>query len=175
MKVAIMKKSLFKELIISSLFDGSTNKHLSRGGEISLCGGIIDRIIKHPAYIDSRTAIGKPSPFDKEIETSACSICSIAISLKTRPLKIIFTESGRYFEWVQPHTHHTCAKEGVNVYSFSLKPEEHQPSGTCNFSRIDVAELKTTYKNLSSTDNIYAVNYNVLRIMSGMGGLAYSN
>jgi hypothetical protein len=62
----------------------------------------------------------------------------------------------------------------INVYSFGLKPEEHQPSGTCNFSRIDTAILDTTSA-LVATDNIYAVNYNVLRIMSGMGGLAYSN
>jgi len=62
----------------------------------------------------------------------------------------------------------------INVYSFALKPEEHQPSGTCNFSRIDNAQLNTTGA-LATGDNIYAVNYNVLRIMSGMGGLAYSN
>ena len=64
----------------------------------------------------------------------------------------------------------------LNVYSFALKPEEHQPSGTCNFSRIDNAELKIgTAGGMATTDIIYAVNYNVLRIMSGMGGLAYSN
>ena len=62
----------------------------------------------------------------------------------------------------------------VNVYSFALKPEEHQPSGTCNFSRIDNAQLKFGTAP-TGTVNIYAVNYNVLRIMSGMGGLAYSN
>ncbi len=62
----------------------------------------------------------------------------------------------------------------INVYSFALKPEEHQPSGTCNFSRIDNAQLRTGAE-LTAADNIYAVNYNVLRIMSGMGGLAYSN
>jgi hypothetical protein len=62
----------------------------------------------------------------------------------------------------------------INVYSFALKPEEHQPSGTCNFSRIDSARLETG-ASLVAADNIYAVNYNVLRIMSGMGGLAYSN
>jgi len=62
----------------------------------------------------------------------------------------------------------------INVYSFALKPEEHQPSGTCNFSRIDNAQLRTGAA-LATDDNIYAVNYNVLRIMSGMGGLAYSN
>ena len=60
----------------------------------------------------------------------------------------------------------------INVYSFSLKPEEHQPSGTCNFSRIDTAQLVTSS---TLSGEIYAINYNVLRIMSGMGGLAYSN
>ena len=60
----------------------------------------------------------------------------------------------------------------INVYSFGLKPEEHQPSGTCNFSRIDNAQLVFTTKKACT---VYAVNYNVLRIMSGMGGLAYSN
>jgi hypothetical protein len=62
----------------------------------------------------------------------------------------------------------------IGVYSFALKPEEHQPSGTCNFSRIDNAQLVTD-KPLVEGGTIYAVNYNVLRIMSGMGGLAYSN
>ena len=66
--------------------------------------------------------------------------------------------------------------ERINVYSFALKPEEHQPSGTCNFSRIDNAQLKITGNPVSSGSfSVYAVNYNVLRIMSGMGGLAYSN
>ena len=61
----------------------------------------------------------------------------------------------------------------VNVYSFALKPEEHQPSGTCNFSRIDTAHLE--FSASATVAAIYAVNYNVLRVMSGMGGLAYSN
>ena len=61
----------------------------------------------------------------------------------------------------------------INVYSFALEPEEHQPSGTCNFSRIDTAHLE--FSSQTQLANIYAVNYNVLRIMSGMGGLAYSN
>jgi hypothetical protein len=108
--------------------------------------------------------------------------------------------TGDYFTKVQRYEHHTGAGrslatagfgpeqnfpgtevlDSTHVYSFALKPEEHQPSGTCNFSRIDNAVL-----NLSFTDSntltggavlkVYAVNYNVLRIMSGMGGLAYSN
>ena len=68
----------------------------------------------------------------------------------------------------------TAVPDSIAVYSFALRPEEHQPSGTCNFSRIDTAQLwfQGDYVNAL---NIYAVNYNVLRIMSGMGGLAYSN
>ena len=64
--------------------------------------------------------------------------------------------------------------DSIGVYSFALKPEEHQPSGTCNFSRIDSAQLQKTSGTTAFT-HIFAVNYNVLRIMSGMGGLAYSN
>ena len=66
-----------------------------------------------------------------------------------------------------------ASDDSIAVYSFALKPEEHQPSGTCNFSRIDNAQLIAT--NASLLGSIYAINYNVLRIMSGMGGLAYSN
>ena len=67
------------------------------------------------------------------------------------------------------------------MYSFALKPQEHQPSGTCNFSRIDNARLQLKCKSTSdgaastSTLHLFAVNYNVLRVMSGMAGLAYSN
>ena len=89
---------------------------------------------------------------------------------------------GKYFNLVQPFQHHTnIPAVGINVYSFALKPEDHQPSGSCNFSRIDNATLLLTLTNntVSSTNTakvmVYAVNYNVLRIMSGMGGLAYSN
>jgi hypothetical protein len=63
----------------------------------------------------------------------------------------------------------------IYVYSFALNPEEHQPSGTCNFSRIDNATLQLTNVAIGGVLKVFAVNYNVLRIMSGMGGLAYSN
>jgi len=89
---------------------------------------------------------------------------------------------GSYFSWVQPFQCHTRAPdEGINVYSFALRPEEHQPSGTCNFSRIDNATLQLVLSNATvegtktAKVRVYATNYNVLRIMSGMGGLAYSN
>jgi hypothetical protein len=101
---------------------------------------------------------------------------------------------GFYFNYVQPWQHFTnTPADGINVYSFALKPEDHQPSGTCNFSRIDNATLQLTLgsanqagnstylantlggSNSNSLLNIYTVNYNVLRVMSGMAGAAYSN
>ena len=89
---------------------------------------------------------------------------------------------GTYFDLVQPYQHHTRAPDtGINVYSFSLRPEEHQPSGSCNFSRIDNATLQLVLSNATvegtntAKVRVYATNYNVLRVMSGMGGLAYSN
>lgn len=89
---------------------------------------------------------------------------------------------GTYFDLVQPYQHHTRSPDtGINVYSFALRPEEHQPSGSCNFSRIDNATLQLVLSNNTVSGvstakvRVYATNYNVLRIMSGMGGLAYSN
>ena len=82
-----------------------------------------------------------------------------------------------YFQLVQPYQHHERVPDDkkINVYSFALKPEEHQPSGTCNMSRIDNATLNLSSVNTDYTVKVFAVNYNVLRVMSGMGGLAYSN
>jgi hypothetical protein len=109
------------------------------------------------------------------------------------------TMSGTYFNWYQCYRHHTGmpASPGINVYSFALKPEDHQPSGSCNFSRISNAKLVlnismfntaadiTNYPGIISgraqrydtrfcNVRVYAVNYNILRIMSGMAGLAYT-
>lgn len=114
--------------------------------------------------------------------------------------KLILNNSDRekqrestYYRCVIPYSHHeggysqglTVDTDGINehqggfyLYSFAIKPDEHQPSGTCNFSRIDNAVLLIKLNpsvSLLSTAYIYATNYNVLRIMSGMGGLAYSN
>ena len=91
------------------------------------------------------------------------------------------TTAGGYSQSVNP----------INVYSFSLAPEEHQPSGSCNFSRVDTTTLvfdsitgadgralaagSFPSKNYPYLFRLYAVNYNIFRVMSGMGGLAYSN
>jgi hypothetical protein len=88
-----------------------------------------------------------------------------------------------YFNYVQPFE---CARAtpcpGVNLYSFALKPAEVQPSGTINFSRVDYSQLtlrlKPEAKRHMSHDsvlNLYACNYNILRCMSGMAGIAFSN
>jgi hypothetical protein len=89
---------------------------------------------------------------------------------------------GSYFDVVQPFQHHTRAPDtGINVYSFALRPEEHQPSGSCNFSRIDNAVLQlvlssaTVSGTATAKVRVYALSYNVLRVMSGMAGVAYSN
>ena len=86
-------------------------------------------------------------------------------------------QPGKYFNQVQPYCHHSgTACPGIYSYSFALKPEEHQPTGTCNFSRIDNAQAEVTTGSADNTSlNMFAVNYNVLRIQSGMGGLAFSN
>ena len=88
-------------------------------------------------------------------------------------------QKGKYFNQVQAYNHHSgCPYPGVYSYSFALKPEEHQPTGTCNFSRIDNAQVAVELSDSvcpNTSLNMFAVNYNVLRIQSGMGGLAFSN
>lgn len=102
-------------------------------------------------------------------------------------------QEGSYFNYVQPAQHHThTPADGVNVYSFGLHPEQHQPSGTANLSRIDTTLLHLQFRDMLSATNggdrqftldvvtgsdlwIFAFSYNVFRIMSGMGGLAYAN
>jgi hypothetical protein len=97
--------------------------------------------------------------------------------------ELITERESLYFTNVQSYQHHSgvSAGPGVYSYSFALKPEENQPSGTCNFSRIDKATLQlsvslnTVIGARTAQVRVYALNYNVLRVMSGMGGLAYSN
>ena len=120
-------------------------------------------------------------------ETALCMHCWGQNPVVTAKLQLNgqdrFSErEGTYFDLVQPFQHHTRSPDtGINVYSFALRPEEHQPSGTCNFSRIDNATLQLVLSNdtIGGDDTakvrVYATNYNVLRVMSGMGGLAYSN
>ena len=77
-----------------------------------------------------------------------------------------------------PYQKHTRTPNNfVYVYSFALNPEDFQPSGTCNYSRLNTSEMVINFA--QGIDNlitrIYATNYNMLNIVNGMGGLAYSN
>lgn len=89
---------------------------------------------------------------------------------------------GSYFRLVVPYQCHTrIPSKHIYCYSFALRPEEHQPAGSVNLSRIDNASLHVTLNQSSTTSEesvklvVYAISYNILRIVSGMGGLAYSN
>lgn len=85
---------------------------------------------------------------------------------------------GKYFNQYQPYQYHSgIPYPGIYMYSFALKPEDLQPSGTCNFSRIDMAQIAVNLKTGIPAVNqrMFAVNYNILRVQSGLGGLAFSN
>jgi Major capsid protein N-terminus/Large eukaryotic DNA virus major capsid protein len=132
-----------------------------------------------------------PRPIIGSVPTSAFNNTNLPAA-STLTTKIVLNGTDRFTErhltyftrnqvW-DTHTGYgaTANIDSVGVYSFALRPEEHQPSGTCNFSRIDTAQLvfnNATLNNVAGINalTIFAVNYNVLRIMSGMGGLAYSN
>jgi hypothetical protein len=139
-------------------------------------------------YTTANTGIVLPYTYNKLTNTAVIASGSSYTSINPiANAKLIlngndrFSErNGSYFNLVQPFQHHENipSNAGINVYSFALKPEEHQPSGTLNMSRIDTATLSLTFDSAMTTNsslNVYAVNYNVLRILSGMGGLAYSN
>jgi hypothetical protein len=116
-------------------------------------------------YIENISGQNSYEGFDK---------CTIRLNGHTRFVK----RDASYFRICQPQqAGHKIPTKHIYMYSFALNPEEHQPSGTCNFSRLD--NVKLIFDNMNDPDEhnikVYSLNYNVLRIMSGMGGLAYSN
>ena len=99
-------------------------------------------------------------------------------------------QDGTYYNYWQTRIHTRTPSDGVNVYSFALQPETHQPSGTANLSRIETAILNMNFSDnirsyaldcpildwvFGTNVHIFAINYNIFRVMSGMGGIAYSN
>jgi len=157
-------------------------------------------VVQNPSYNDCTSQVNAPWRYTDAQLGNPVAVAKIQLNGQDR-----FSErEGTYFNFVQPYQHHTATPAtGINVYSFALKPEDLQPSGSCNFSRIDNAVLNltltpatfktniNTFPSATAEDNesnpftvptqasanvnVYATNYNVLRIMSGMGGLAYSN
>jgi hypothetical protein len=94
---------------------------------------------------------------------------------------------GTYFTKVQRFQYHIGAGANsafpyIHIYSFALHPHEYQPSGSCNFSRIDNSILQINLDTSTLVSNtqyrlirLYGINYNVLKIINGMGGLAYTS
>jgi hypothetical protein len=158
--------------------------------------------LHHNSILDgsiAKGATGTAQPIDlaQTLVDGEAIIGSTTAYIKQRTFQLklnghdrFYQRNSHYFTLSQIWKHHTgygspYPVSSVYVYSFALKPEEHQPSGTCNFSRIDSAILHyevvwnknstTGYDKQTNNIRVYAINYNVLRIMSGMGGLAYSN
>jgi hypothetical protein len=154
-------------------------------------------VVQNPSYLDCTSNFNAPWRYSDSQLGNPVAVAKIQLNGHDR-----FSErEGKYFNTVQPYQHHTASPAvGINVYSFALKPEDLQPSGSCNFSRIDNAVLNLTLTKAAFATSIsgvacgndepvsanaddqsqnlvriYATNYNVLRIMSGMGGLAFSN
>ena len=185
-----------------SITAGSNNKNVTLN---------FNHPVKELIWVHVRTAFTAVEPQDgnrwfnysgytADVTSGGCDSFTTAL-LQLNGHDRFSVRSADYFRKVQNYEHHTRVphvhrdipgsenyRQYIYSYSFALSPEEHQPSGTCNFSRIDNAVLQLGYgkdalsrvggSNAQTTDmnlNIYAVNYNVLRIMSGMGGLAYSN
>jgi hypothetical protein len=105
--------------------------------------------------------------------------------IREREKNHLFYSKQQYYEYYK-----TNPKDGINVYTFSLNPNDFQPSGACNFSRIDnfqalidfgidtnVFEIPADGVSPRYTYDltVYAINYNILRISSGMGALQYAN
>ena len=155
--------------------------------------------VQHTSGTGTSVDLNFNHPVKELVWCGAVSAAGVRTALSTGNTKLVLNGHDRfaerpleYFTQTQVWQHHTgtpvqcdgqagtvgtgkASTDEIAVYSFALKPEEHQPSGTCNFSRIDNAQLKMADNATDATVNIYAVNYNVLRVMSGMGGLAYSN
>merc|ERR1711998_691963 len=159
----------------SGLFQapGATDGGVNTGAEAGFAAGVGSTVSDAGTFVLSETALDLHCWGENPVVTA-----KLQLNGQDR-----FSErEGSYFDVVQPYQHHTRNPDtGIDVYSFALRPEEHQPSGSCNFSRIDNAVLQLVLSSgtVSGTNTakvrVYAVNYNVLRVMSGMAGVAYSN
>ena len=116
--------------------------------------------------------IDNPIYYKHEISYEHFKTCSI----KFNNIERIQHLPPNYYRVVHPYNNQLkVSNKKIYTYSFSLKPNEYQPNGTCNFSKIDKPQLN--FEGTLKDDyeiNVYAINYNILRIISGMGGLLYS-
>ena len=86
-----------------------------------------------------------------------------------------------FFNAFQAYKYHTNSPDqGIYIYNFGLNPEEFQPSGTCNFSRINRAQLQLYLRTVVNTEieydvTVFAHNVNVFRVMGGIGSIVFAN
>ena len=169
--------------------DAGTTAHISA----ALANSLTVEDLSVPVHLmtDNRVyTVGSTNPFD--IRVWQWSNYGVTLDGATNPVDRALIQlnghdrfdvrQGDYFNYVQPwQHHHRVPKDGINVYSFAIHPEQHQPSGTANLSRIDNTQLNLFFigqnKNgvnlqfLNSDSKLYvfAHSYNVLRIFGKNG------
>ena len=135
--------------------------------------------INNKGHSDYDVSVYQWNNYGKYIDSSINPIKKSVLTLNGN-LRFAEQES-EFFNYLQPYENHkSTPKDGINLYSFALNPIEHQPSGTCNFSRIDSSILELKFDpdivNISGNQlSIYTFNYNILKIMEGTGDIAYNN
>jgi len=92
--------------------------------------------------------------------------------------RVTFRKAG-YFDQLQPYTYHSSSSPGINTYSFSLYPEELQPSGSINLESVSTLGLKLTVNKYKKYNDIrlrsYARIYNIFQIRDNLGALLFNN
>jgi hypothetical protein len=160
------KRLVTENLAVGGAYDSSLNTNGIRGGSDTANNN------------DYFTYLTHATPHAENIFGTSAAEGFTTMKLKLNGHDRFKERKASYFRTCQMiQSGHRVPTKHIYGYSFALKPEEHQPSGTCNFSRIDNAQMVfgAVGGTSAATISVYAVNYNVLRIMSGMGGLAYSN
>ena len=151
----------------------------------------LDLFLKHPVKSlywvisnDLYTTTGSIFPNNQPLNYDADNSIDNKDTFNT--VRLLFNGSDRftdrpakYFRLTQPFQYFKCCpKKSVYSYSFALKPHDQQPSGSCNFSRIDNVKMNISFNNSPRTSSsklkVYAVNYNVLRVMNGMSSVVFS-
>jgi hypothetical protein len=177
--------------VVNSMWNFSTstaNVHLTCTSNAQVLGPVLPHVVGCPHLTASSNALSGSNVYWIEEGIAVGSGVGASGGVEVGPLnqfKLILNgqdrfkeQLGKYFNQYQPYVYHTGTPyPGIYVYSFALQPEEHQPTGTCNFSRIDNAQVSVALKagSQATLQKLFAVNYNILRIQSGMGGLAFSN
>lgn len=157
----------------------TADTHTLTAADVSVPVNTPSVVIDNRSVTTNDVSVNQPFNYGVDIAGNGNMVKSAKIQLNGHDR--FDEQAGDYFNYVQPYQHHTrTPADGVNVYSFGLHPEQHQPSGTANLSRIDTTKLNLSLDDSKTTVPgsllwIFAFSYNVFRIMSGMGGLAYAN